>query len=112
MKYLLLLVFAYAVHNAYNTSYSDAQLGSTAHEIDPKCEVVLFTTSSCAYCKKAKKLLQNSGAKWCEKNINSSQQNRQVFESLGAKGVPVMVTDNAVVMGFNKDRYLIEINRI
>ena len=106
-----MLVVAYFIMTTV-FSTQPAAMGKSAREIDPQCDVVLFTTPSCGYCKKAKKLLKDTDVAWCEKDINYSQENKNVFHSLGGRGVPLMVAGDKILKGYERNAYLSAIQDI
>lgn len=112
MKFFLFLVFAYAAYNLYIEPNSTDNSTISAREIAPQCDVILFTTASCPYCKKAKNLMIGKGVKWCEKNIERSTQNRDLFKSLGGRGVPLAVIGDQIFKGFSKQKYLAALDQI
>ncbi len=77
----------------------------SAREIDANCDVILFTTQSCGYCKQAKNMLAKTEVAWCEKDIENSKENLANFKSLGGRGVPVMVAGDKILKGYNEQIY-------
>lgn len=121
MKFFLILVLFYAVYNVFTGNHSintndalevNISNGVSARQIDPSCDVILFTTSSCGYCKQARNLLINKDIAWCEKDINTSNQNYKVFKSLGGKGVPVAVIGYNLLLGYSQEEYKEAIDQI
>lgn len=117
MKILIICICLYALNQYFvkapnTTSGPDAKYGTTAKEIDPGCDIVIFTTSSCSYCKRAKKLLASYKVKWCEKNITKSSQNLAVYNQLGGKGVPLTLFGSDIRHGYNEEIYTDVLNRL
>jgi len=110
MKFFLFLVFCYAAYNYYLQPEGNANISARA--IDSQCDVILFTTASCPYCKKAKNLMIGQGAKWCEKNIENSTENHDLFKSLGGRGVPLAVIGQQIFKGFSQPKYLAALDQI
>ena len=109
MKLIFFLIVAYFVY----INYFDAQNSSvSARDLEPLCDVVIFTTASCPYCRKAKNLLITQGAKWCEKDIERSSQSYDLYKSLGGRGVPFAIIGNEKIKGFSKGRYLEALSQI
>lgn len=79
--------------------------GISAREIDPSCDVVVFTTATCPYCKKARDFLNAENVLWCEKDIEKGDQNRALFEELGGQGVPYALFGGNIVDGVSRELY-------
>ncbi len=112
MKFVFFLAVAYLVYHTYFDAGSGSQSTVSARDLEPRCDVVIFTTASCPYCKKAKNLLITKGAKWCEKNIERSSQNRDLYKSLGGRGVPFAVVGTEIIKGFREQRYIQALSQI
>ncbi|SMF12962.1 Glutaredoxin [Alteromonadaceae bacterium Bs31] len=69
-------------------------------------EVVLYSTTWCGYCKKARSLLQNSGVSFIEKDIEKSDSAAAEFQQLGGRGVPLVTINGAVLKGYDRSRIL------
>jgi len=108
MKYILTIVFVYYVYHLFTGGVE----AMTAREIDPSCDVVMFTTPSCPYCKKARDLMDSRGQQWCEKDISNSKENRQIFKSIGGKGVPVTVFADLILHGYRESNYIAALNSL
>jgi len=67
-------------------------------------KVVIYSSDSCGYCRMAKDFLRQNGVDFLEKNISYDGQARQEMQDLGAAGVPVILVDGEVIIGFDKDR--------
>ena len=68
-------------------------------------EIILLSRPGCAWCLKAKQLLQSSGNAYSEYNIMQSQGKR-LFQKYNGTGVPVIIIDEKVIKGFNKNAIL------
>ncbi|VAW48990.1 hypothetical protein MNBD_GAMMA03-514 [hydrothermal vent metagenome] len=112
MKLILLLVFSYGIYHFYVGSDDDVDSGVSARELEPRCDVILFTTASCPYCKKARNLLITKRAKWCEKDINISTENHKLFKSLGGRGVPLALIGSEVIKGYRESNYIAALEQI
>lgn len=68
-------------------------------------EVKVYSTATCPYCKTAKDYLSSKGIAY--KNIDVSEDaaaREEMVKISGQMGVPVIVIDNQVVVGFDKDK--------
>lgn len=63
--------------------------------------VVLFSTHSCGYCKKARRYLEGQGVAYQEFFIDDSEQAYDQFKDLGGRGVPLLVIGDEVIKGYN-----------
>ena len=77
----------------------------SAREIDSQCDIVMFSTSSCHYCAKARALFDSMNVEWCEKDINKSANDAAVFNKIGGRGVPVTVIGESTIHGYNPDAF-------
>ncbi len=93
-----------ALYFIYQTQLKIINQDVSARDIDPNCDIIMFTTEHCPYCKKAKKYLASQGAQWCERDIEWSDEDAQLFKQLGGKGTPLIVIGNHVIGGYVESR--------
>ena len=68
-------------------------------------EVKIYTTPTCGYCQAAKKYLTERGIKFIEHDVSQDQAAAEEMVSLsGQMGVPVIVVDGKVVLGFDRPK--------
>lgn len=66
-------------------------------------EVVVYSTPSCPWCKKAKEYLTQKGVPFREYNVADDRDKaKEMIEKSGQMGVPVVTIGNDVVIGFNQ----------
>lgn len=65
-------------------------------------QVVVYHSPKCPVCGNLKQYFDHVGFKYIEKNIDTSDVFATEFESLGFKSIPLIVTSDKVVIGFNK----------
>ncbi|TPH14614.1 glutaredoxin domain-containing protein [Litorilituus lipolyticus] len=70
--------------------------------IDIGKKVVIYTTSWCGYCKKAKKYFSDKRIRYTEKNIEKSKIAKMEFKKLGGKGVPIILVGKKKMSGFSQ----------
>jgi len=70
--------------------------------IDIGKKVIIYTTSWCVNCKKAKEYFRYKGIRYIEKNIEKNRIAKMEFEKLGGKGVPVILVGDKRMSGFSK----------
>lgn len=61
-------------------------------------DVTIYTAPNCGPCMGVKRYLQSNSIKYEEKD---ARQNVEYLQSLGAMSAPVLVSGDAVVMGFD-----------
>tara|TARA_Y100000031_G_C7858686_1_gene220919 strand:- start:169 stop:399 length:231 start_codon:yes stop_codon:yes gene_type:complete len=68
-------------------------------------EVNFYSTSSCPYCKMAKEYLALKGISYKEYDISSDKTaQEEVVKLSGQMGVPVIVINGNIIVGFDKAR--------
>ncbi len=71
--------------------------------------VILFTTSTCSWCRTVKQYLRKNDIRFKEVDITRDEKAaRDMIRRTGQQGVPVTLINNRPVVGFNKN----EINRL
>lgn len=68
-----------------------------------KPKVTIYTTPTCQYCDAAKKYLNRHGVEYDEKDVSEDEQAREeMVDKSHQLGVPVIIVENHVFVGFNK----------
>jgi glutaredoxin 3 len=68
-------------------------------------EVKIYTTPTCGYCQMAKKYLTERGIKFIERDVSQDQAASDEMVSIsGQMGVPVIVVDGKIVIGFDRPK--------
>ncbi|MBL7087301.1 glutaredoxin domain-containing protein [Acidovorax sp.] len=67
-------------------------------------DVVLYMATWCGYCKAAKAYLTNKGIAYRELDIDTPS-GKAAFKQLGARGVPVLLTNGQKIAGFTPQAY-------
>jgi len=68
-------------------------------------EVVVYSTPTCGYCHQVKQYLSQRGVPYREVDVAADRQAASEMVDLsGQRGVPVVVIDGQVVIGFNRPR--------
>ena len=75
---------------------------SAAHDVD----VLMYGTSWCGYCAKARKLLDEKGITYYEYDIESSEEGYRQYKDLGGWGVPLFQIGGKVVKGYSPSRVI------
>ena len=68
-------------------------------------KVQLYTTKVCPWCIKAKEFFKENKISYIEKNVQDKPElANELLEKSGQMGVPVIIIDDKVMIGFNKER--------
>ena len=67
--------------------------------------VIIFTTPTCAYCRRAKSYFRQKGITFREVDVSRDQAAaRDMVRRSGQQGVPMIEIGSRIVVGFNKPR--------
>ena len=66
--------------------------------------VVMYSTTWCGVCKKAKKYMANNGIRYKEYDIEKNSNVHRKFKSLGGNGMPLIVVGKQKMSGFSASR--------
>lgn len=75
-----------------------------AAAVQPRGEVTLYMATWCGYCKAAKAYLGGKGIAYREFDIDTPT-GKAAFAQLGARGVPVLLTNGQRLSGFSTQSY-------
>lgn len=67
----------------------------------PRAHLEILTTQHCGICWLAKNYMKSNNIAYTEYDVENSAEGRAKFLALKAKGVPVIVDGERVMMGFN-----------
>ncbi|MCA9356471.1 thioredoxin family protein [Candidatus Nomurabacteria bacterium] len=66
-------------------------------------QVSIYTTPTCTYCKATKEFFHENNVEFQEFDVAADAVRREeMIERSGQMGVPVIMIDNDIVVGFNK----------
>ncbi len=67
-------------------------------------KVVIYSTPTCPYCKRAKDYLSRKGIPYTDINVaEDREKTKEMVQKSGQMGVPVIIiNDNEIVGGFNQ----------
>lgn len=74
--------------------------------------VTVYTTPTCHYCHNVKDFLKTNNINYSEYDVSDNLEKRkEMIAKSGQMGVPVVVIDNDIVVGFNEEnlRHLLNI---
>lgn len=66
--------------------------------------VLIYSSETCGYCHKAKEFFKKNGVVYTQKDVNTDPTAQSELANMGAKGVPVIIVDKEVIMGFDEKR--------
>jgi glutaredoxin 3 len=68
-------------------------------------DILLFSLSTCPYCKQAREWLQSKQLPYKELVIDQSDEAKRIFDQLDEPALPVLVTGDRLVRGFSAAAY-------
>lgn len=69
-------------------------------------KVILYATSWCGYCAKARELMDKNNIEYFEYDIEKSTKGYSQHKALGGSGIPVLLINGEVIKGYNPGRIL------
>lgn len=67
-------------------------------------KVVIYTSPTCPYCKKAKSYMNEKGVDFHERDITKDPSARKTLASRGYRSVPVIDIDGEYILGFDEGK--------
>jgi glutaredoxin len=67
-------------------------------------KVVIYTTSRCGYCKKAKAWFNSKAIPYTEYDVENTNKGRRDYKKLAGRGVPIILVGDQRLNGFSKGR--------
>lgn len=66
-------------------------------------KVVIYSTPTCPYCKRAKDYLSRKGIPFVDRNVAVDRDAaKEMIQKSGQMGVPVITIGNEIMVGFNQ----------
>lgn len=87
-------------------SFDVSMLKSAYAESNQQPKVILYATTWCPYCEKARQLFQKHNIPYTEFDIEKSSEGKAQYELLGISGVPITVINGKVIQGFDVEGIL------
>lgn len=72
---------------------------------EARSPLVLFTTEACPACRKAHALLDQLDAPYAVSQVDVSDDARAQFDRLGGKAVPLLVSQDWSITGYDESAY-------
>ncbi len=68
-------------------------------------DVTIYSTPTCVYCNAAKVFFKEKGVAYTEHNVAAdAAQRKEMIDKSGQMGVPVIIIDGTMVIGFNQPK--------
>ncbi|MFA6522595.1 MAG: glutaredoxin domain-containing protein [Patescibacteria group bacterium] len=68
-------------------------------------EIKIYSTPTCPWCTKAKELMDSLGLTYENVDVSSDESKaRELIEKTGQMGVPVIVADGEVILGYDVEK--------
>ncbi|MBI2671433.1 glutathione S-transferase N-terminal domain-containing protein [Candidatus Woesearchaeota archaeon] len=75
-----------------------------------KHKVTIYTTSTCTFCKQAKAFFKEHKIDYKEIDVGSNQKAaEEMVEKSGQMGVPVIEIDDTIIIGFDREALMKEL---
>ena len=66
-------------------------------------KVVVYSTPTCPYCKRAKEYLSRKGVSYTDIDVAQDREKaKEMTQKSGQMSVPVIIIDDEIVVGFNQ----------
>lgn len=66
-------------------------------------KVVIYSTPTCPYCKRAKDYLSRKGIRYTDIDVAQDKEKaKEMTQKSGQMSVPVIIIDNEIIVGFNQ----------
>jgi glutaredoxin len=75
------------------------------HVANQPQRLTLYGTTSCQYCAKARAFLNKAGISYNDRIVDTSKEAEAMYTKLQESGVPILVSDKKLVIGFHEDDY-------
>ena len=72
---------------------------------DVKPEVTIYSTPSCHFCHMAKEFFKANNVAYTEHDVaGNAEKRKEMIDKSGQMGVPVIIIDDNLIVGFNKPK--------
>jgi glutaredoxin-like YruB-family protein len=87
------------------SAYNHTATGSTSQRRPSLSKALLFSTSTCSWCRRAKRYFKEHGVPFKEINIErDADAARDIVRKTGQTGVPVIKIGSRWIVGFDKEQ--------
>lgn len=74
-------------------------------ELSTGSRVTMYATSTCGYCKKARRYFRDQGIRYTEFDIDRDSAARKRWKNLGGRGVPLILVGKRKMHGFSESGF-------
>lgn len=68
-------------------------------------QVIIYSTSTCPYCVKAKEFLKQNNVEYEDYDVSTNTEKRdEMIEKSGSTSVPVLDIDGEIIIGFDLEK--------
>jgi glutaredoxin-like YruB-family protein len=68
-------------------------------------KIKIYSTPGCIYCKNAKTFFKENNIEFEDIDVSENQDSaREMIEKSGQMGVPVIIINENIIIGFNQDK--------
>nr|WP_312578290.1 glutaredoxin family protein [Sedimentibacter sp.] len=67
-------------------------------------KIKIYTSNTCSHCAAAKEYLKEREFKYEERNVSTDPAAKKELIGMGYMGVPIIMVDDDVIEGFNKNK--------
>ncbi len=67
-------------------------------------KIKIYTSNTCSHCSAAKEYLKEKELSYEERNVSTDPSAKKELIEMGYMGVPIIMVDDDVVEGFNKNK--------
>ena len=78
----------------------------------PAPKVIMYVTSGCSYCAKARTWFDSREIQFDERNIDTSAEASREWQQLGGEGTPLIVINGNAILGFVQARVEAELAQL
>ncbi|MBI4986988.1 MAG: glutaredoxin family protein [Rhodocyclales bacterium] len=71
----------------------------------PRAGIVMFSTETCGFCKKAKRYMDAKGLSYSEIDVDKDARGHEEYRRLGGNGVPFFVVAGKTMTGFSESAF-------
>ena len=81
-----------------------AETKTAQHDVKAK-KVVIYTTTWCGFCRKARAYFDAKGIRYTDYDIENSRKGRMDYKRLKGAGVPIIIIGKERMDGFNQSKF-------
>jgi glutaredoxin len=93
------------VQNRINSYSGPPEVQRAAVAPKGATSIVMYATSWCGYCAKARAYFKKNGIAFVEHDVEKSEAAHAEYKRLGGRGVPLIVHGGNVMRGFNESSF-------